>query len=86
MGYTFSLGSGSISWVSQKQKVVTLSSAEAEYFGVSEAAKDACWLQMPVRGIGITVDSPTPIFCDNNAVIILAGDQSFHSHAKHIDT
>jgi hypothetical protein len=86
MGYTFSLGSGSISWASRKQKVVTLSSAKAEYIGASEAAKEACWLQMLVRGIGTTVDAPTPIFCDNNATIILAGDQSFHVRAKHIDT
>jgi hypothetical protein len=86
MGYTFSLGSGSILWASRKQKVVTLSSAEAEYIGTSEAAKEACWLRMLVRGIGTTVDAPTQIFCDNNAAIILAGDQSFHAQTKHIDT
>ncbi|KAF7372211.1 Integrase catalytic domain-containing protein [Mycena venus] len=86
MGYTFSLGSGAISWASRKQKVVALSSAEAEYIGASEAAKEACWLRMLSRGIGLTVDSPTPILCDNNATIPLASDQSFHSRAKHIDT
>jgi hypothetical protein len=63
-----------------------LSSAEAEYIGASEAAKEACWLRMLSRGIGVIVGSPTPISCDNNAAIILAGDQSFHSRAKHIDT
>jgi hypothetical protein len=86
MGYTFSLVSGSILWVSQKQKVVTLSSTEAEYIGTLEAVKDACWLRMLVCGIGITIDSPTPVFCDNNMAIILAGDQSFHTRVKHIDT
>jgi hypothetical protein len=86
MGYTFSLGSGSILWALWKQKVVILSSAEAKYSGALEAAKDACWLRMLVCGIGITVDSPTPVFCDNNAAIILAGNQSFHAQAKHIDT
>jgi hypothetical protein len=85
MGYTFSLGSGAISWASRKQKVVTLSSTEAEYIGTSEAAKEACWLRMLLRGISVPVDIPTPILCDNDATRILAADQAFHARAKHID-
>jgi hypothetical protein len=46
MGYKFSLGSSAISWASRKQKVVTLSSTEAEYIGASETAKESCWLRM----------------------------------------
>jgi hypothetical protein len=85
MGYSFSLGSGAISWASRKQKVVTCSSTEAEYIAASEAAKEICWLRMLLRGITVPVDSPTPLFCDNNAARILAADQVFHSRAKHID-
>jgi hypothetical protein len=85
MGYTFSLGSGAISWASRKQKVVTLSSTEAEYFGASEAAKESCWLCMLLRGLTIPVDIPTPLLCDNNAARILAADQAYHARAKHID-
>ncbi|KAF7360926.1 Integrase catalytic domain-containing protein [Mycena sanguinolenta] len=69
MGYSFTLGSG----------------VEAEYIAASEASKEACWLRMLLRGIDITVDGPTPVLCDNEAAIVLAGDQSFHSRAKHID-
>ncbi|KAF7371902.1 Integrase catalytic domain-containing protein [Mycena venus] len=85
MGYSFSLGAGSISWASRKQKVVTLSSTEAEYIAVSEAAKEACWLRMLLRGITVPIDVPTPLSCDNNAARILANDQALHSRAKHID-
>lgn len=85
MGYTFSLGSGSISWASRKQKVVTLSSTEAEYIGASEASKEGCWLRTLIRGMTIPIDSPTAVRCDNNATISLSGDPSCHSRVKHID-
>jgi hypothetical protein len=84
MGYNFTLDSGAISWASHKQKVVTLSSTEAEYIGASEAAKEACWLRMLLRSISISVNNPTPILCDNDAARILATDQVFHARAKHI--
>jgi hypothetical protein len=68
MGYKFSLRSGAISWASRKQKVVTLSSTEAEYIGTSEAAKEACWLRMLLSGISVPIEIPTPILCDDDAV------------------
>jgi hypothetical protein len=85
MGYAFSLGAGAISWASRKQKVVTVSSTEAEYIAASEAAKEACWLRMLLRGITVDVNSPTPLLGDNNGAQILASDPAFHSRAKHID-
>ena len=85
MGYTFSLGSGAISWASRKQKVVALSSTESEYIAASEGAKDGCWLRMLARGMTVNVDGATDLFCDNNSAMILANDQSLHSRAKHID-
>ena len=85
MGYTFSLGSGAISWASRRQKVVAVSSTESEYVAASEAAKDALWLRMLARGVTIPVDTATDLFCDNNSAITLANDQSLHIRAKHID-
>jgi hypothetical protein len=85
MGHKFSLGSGAILWASRKQKVVTLSSTEAEYIGASEAAKEVCWLRMLLRSISVPVETPTLILCDNDAARILAADQMFHARAKHID-
>jgi hypothetical protein len=44
-GMVFYLGPNPISWNSQKQKVVALSSCEAEYIAVSTAACQGVWLR-----------------------------------------
>jgi hypothetical protein len=85
MGYTFSLGLGAISWASWRQKVVMVSSTEAEYIAASEAVKEACWLRMLLCGITVPVDNMTPLLGNNNGAHILACDPAFHTRAKHID-
>ncbi|KAE8707982.1 hypothetical protein F3Y22_tig00110365pilonHSYRG00123 [Hibiscus syriacus] len=43
--YVYTLGGTAVSWVSQLQKIVTLSTTEAEYVAVTEANKEMVWLQ-----------------------------------------
>eukprot|EP00253_Pinus_taeda_P014164 PITA_14164 len=43
-GCCFTLGSASISWMSRKQKLVALSTAEAEYIAASMVSCEAFWL------------------------------------------
>ena len=44
-GFVFSIHGGPISWRSFLQPITTLSTTEAEYIGVIEAAKEAIWLK-----------------------------------------
>ncbi|XP_019085257.1 PREDICTED: uncharacterized protein LOC109126298 [Camelina sativa] len=44
-GHMFCFGATPISWCSQQRGTVSLSSCEAEYMAVTEAAKQAIWLQ-----------------------------------------
>ncbi len=45
IGYVFTIGGIVVSWISRLQRVVALSSAEAEYVSLTEASKEMIWLQ-----------------------------------------
>jgi len=51
-GYVFTFGSTAISWVSQLQKIVTISTIKAEYVAVTEASKELIWLQGLLTELG----------------------------------
>jgi hypothetical protein len=84
-GYSFTLGSGVVSWTTRKQKTVASSSCEAEYTAAYECGKEAIWLRMLLSGIGFAPSGPTSILCDNNAAINLSEDPSLHQRVKHVD-
>ena len=44
-GNVFVMSGGAVSWLSQKQATVALSTAEAEYVALGSAAQEAIWLQ-----------------------------------------
>jgi hypothetical protein len=85
-GILFFLGSSIITWQSQKQKVVTLSSCEAEYIVATTAACQGVWLARllaefkgeKVRAYSLKMDSQSAIQLSKNPV--------FHDCNKHIDT
>ena len=86
-GYLFYLYGGVITWRSTRQKAVTVSSTEAEYYGLTNAAKDAAWLrnlltQLQYSGQDI---EPTLIYGDNQSSLALAEDAKAHQRSKHVD-
>jgi hypothetical protein len=44
-GYVFTIGGTIVSWISKLEKVVALSTTEAEYVAATEASKEMIWLQ-----------------------------------------
>lgn len=84
-GYVWSLGSGVVSWASQKQKIVVVLSCKAEYMAVFEVVQECIWLQTVLQAISYSTGSATTIMCDNNAAINLSEDPMLHSHVKHIN-
>lgn len=86
-GYLFYLYGGVITWRSTRQKAVTVSSTEAEYYGLTNAAKEAAWLrklltQLQYSGQDI---EPTLIYGDNQSSLALAEDAKAHQRSKHVD-
>ncbi|KAK8933850.1 hypothetical protein KSP39_PZI015291 [Platanthera zijinensis] len=85
-GYVFLLGSKAISWSSRKQKIVALSSAEAEFVAACSAACEGIWLQKLLKDLSPSrAEVPVRIWCDNIAAIGIGKNPVFHNRTKHID-
>ena len=50
--YVYTLGGMAISWVSELQKIVALSTTEAEYVAITEASKKMIWLRSFLEKLG----------------------------------
>lgn len=74
-----------ITWVSQKQRYVALSSCEAEFMAATTAACQGVWLRNLLSQITNVQPSPVIIYIDNKSAIDLAKNQVFHGRSKHID-
>ncbi|KAK6123667.1 hypothetical protein DH2020_042591 [Rehmannia glutinosa] len=84
-GYIFCLGSKVISWSSRKQKTVALSSSEAEYTAITDAACQAVWLRRLLEDLQLKQAEATTIFCDNKSAILMTKNPVFHARSKHIE-
>uniref|UniRef100_A0AAV1UU28 Polyprotein n=1 Tax=Peronospora matthiolae TaxID=2874970 RepID=A0AAV1UU28_9STRA len=85
-GYTFILNNGYVSWRSKKQSTVALSSTEAEYMALTEAAQEAIWLKALLCELDeMRSDEAVKIYEDNQGSIALAKNPEFHKRTKHID-
>ena len=83
-GHMFFFGDTPITWCSQKQQTVALSSCEAEFMAATEAAKQAIWLQDLLSEVTGKEQERTTILVDNKSAISLAKNPVFHRRSKHI--
>lgn len=83
-GYVFMFAGGSICWKSTLQDTIALSTIEAEYMAVTEAAKEAVWLRGLVGQLGFKEDNIV-LQCDSQSAIHLAKNQVYRARTKHID-
>ncbi|CAI7834805.1 unnamed protein product [Closterium sp. NIES-53] len=79
-GYTFSLGSGSVSWRSTRLSSVLGSSFEAEIYAGAMAAQELRWLTYLLTDLGEHPRSPPVLYVDNKAMIFLCQEH----RTKHI--
>jgi hypothetical protein len=73
-GYVLYFCDASIAWKSKAGKSVTLSSTEAEYYATSEVAKEVHFAKNLLEEIGIQIQFPINILCDNVGAIYLANN------------
>ena len=74
-----------VAWHSKKQSCVSLSTTEAEYVGLTEAAKTALWLHEFLREIGLLNDNPIYCKCDNSGAVELSKSSQYRGRSKHIE-
>ncbi|CAI7871911.1 unnamed protein product [Closterium sp. NIES-53] len=84
LGYTFSLGSGSVSWRSTRSSSVLSSSCEAELYAGAMAAQELRWLTYLLTNLGEAPRSPPVLYVDNKAMLALCQEHRLEHRTKHI--
>ncbi|CAI7901874.1 unnamed protein product [Closterium sp. NIES-54] len=83
-GYTFSLGSGSVSWRSTRSSSVLGSSCEAEIYAGAMAAQELHWLTYLLADLGEPPRSPPVLYVDNKDMLALCWEHRLEHRTKHI--
>lgn len=84
-GYVFTVNNSPNSWRSAKQSCITLSSNEAEYVSLSDAAREAVWLRNLLSDLGVIINEPVPIHLDSNGASELVKIDGQTPRSKHTD-
>jgi hypothetical protein len=85
-GLVFYYSGNIITWMSQKQQTVALSSCEAEFMAGAAAACQALWLRSLVAELTDEEEQKVGLFVDNQSAIALMKNPVHHARSKHIDT
>lgn len=83
-GYIFLYNKSPITWSSQQQRVVALSTTEAEYIALALGTQEALWLRSVLSDLNDT-DEAIEINVDNQSAIKIANNPEYHKRTKHID-
>jgi hypothetical protein len=91
-GYIILINGTSVSWKSQRQPTVAMSSTEAEYMALFAVVQEVIWIRRLLQQVDAKnsnegdEEEPTTVFQDNKSTILLANNPSQHSRTKHINT
>jgi hypothetical protein len=89
-GVVIKLNGNTISWLTRKQKTISLSTAEAEYMAIGEAAKEITWInQLLTEMFDISnsnkIHKEITLYGDNQAALLISKNDVYHDRTKHID-
>ena len=85
-GVVFFLNGNLVTWSSQKQRVVSLSSCEAEYIAGASAACQGVWLTRLIADLTGEKLKNFKLLMDSKSAIELSKNPVYHERSKHIDT
>jgi hypothetical protein len=84
-GVLYFYGNNAITWQSQKQKAVALSSCEAEYIAAATASCQGVWLARLLAELKGEKPGAITLKIDNQSAIRLSKNSVFHDRSKHIN-
>ena len=79
------LGGSIVTWTSQKQKVMAISSCEAEYVAAAAAMCQGVWLSRLLADLTGRSVEKFQLLIDNKSTIALSKNPVHHVRSKHID-
>ena len=84
-GYCFFFLDSLVSWSSRKQRTVSMSSTELEYYALTNTIKEAISLTLFLSFTKLPSPKPFPIYCDNQSTCTIANTDVISSRTKHIN-
>jgi hypothetical protein len=84
-GWVAKLNGDLISWSSKKQRVVALSTCEAELYAEAAAIQEVLWLRGILTELGLHVQTCSPVYGDNQSTIAVSQNGVKSERTKHVD-
>jgi hypothetical protein len=84
-GFLIKIGTGTVSWASKLQNIVTLSTTEAEFVAATLAGTEIIWLRSLFDELGSRVEEPSHLYIDNQSALTVAKNPEHHGRMKHLD-
>ena len=84
--YYIFLNDALILWRSKSQKVVSLSSSEAEFYACAKAVKEIPFIAQILLFMEIPMKLPVDVWVDNVGAIFMSENRTSSSRTRHMDT
>jgi len=84
-GYVLIKNGAAITWNTQRQQSVALSTMEAEFMAVCAATKEVMWVKQLLSDTNIYTDNSLMLYIDNQSAISFIKNCNSHKRTKHIE-
>ncbi|XP_033509086.1 uncharacterized mitochondrial protein AtMg00810-like [Nicotiana tomentosiformis] len=84
-GFLVKIGDSTVSRKSNKQTIISRSSAESEYRSMTSSVAELTWLLGKLKEIGLKFELLVTICTNSKAAIQIAANPVFHERTKHIE-
>ncbi|KAI1002210.1 hypothetical protein K3495_g5994 [Podosphaera aphanis] len=84
-GSVTTISGGAIRWIAEKQRLITLSTAESKYVAANLAGRNCLFLRDIMEELRFRYDEPIPLFMDSDGAIALTKNLENMRATIHID-